>query len=206
VEQHVKILGVLNIVWGAMVALGGLVLLVIFGGAYGIAGAAIGYNPGAHIALPVIAIIGSVLALVFLLLSVPSIIAGIGLLYFKPWARILALVISALHLFNIPIGTALVGAAFTGRPALLFFGSGRSGNGLGALRAKKVSVIRLGACPKTRSDRSVNLTRPSSSDPAGISALLTLLGRVQRHRLRRTVLHLLLSGRNAVISISWPGS
>ncbi len=106
-EQHVKILGVLNIVWGAMGALGGLVLLAIFGGAYGIVGGAIGHNPGAHIALPIIAIIGSVLALFLLILSVPSIIAGIGLLYFKPWARILALVISVLHLFNIPIGTAL---------------------------------------------------------------------------------------------------
>jgi hypothetical protein len=107
VEQHVKILGVLNIVWGAMGALGGLVLLVIFGGAYGLVGAAIGSNPGAHVALPIIAIIGSILALFLLIVSVPSIIAGIGLLYFKPWARILALVISVLHLFNIPIGTAL---------------------------------------------------------------------------------------------------
>jgi hypothetical protein len=107
VEQHVKILGVLNIVWGAMGALGGLVLLAIFGGAYGIAGVAIGHNPGAQIALPIMAIIGSVIALFLLILSVPSIIAGIGLLYFKPWARIFALVISVLHLFNIPIGTAL---------------------------------------------------------------------------------------------------
>ena len=106
-EQHVKILGVLNIVWGAMGALGGLVLLAIFGGVYGIAGVAIGHNPGAQIALPIIVIIGSVIALFLLILSVPSIIAGIGLLYFKPWARIFALVISVLHLFNIPIGTAL---------------------------------------------------------------------------------------------------
>jgi hypothetical protein len=107
VEQHVKILGVLNIVWGAMGALGGLVLLAIFGGVYGIAGVAIGHNPGAQIALPIIAIIGSVIALFLLILSVPSIISGIGLLYFKPWARIFALIISVLHLFNIPIGTAL---------------------------------------------------------------------------------------------------
>jgi len=107
VAQHVKILGVLNIVWGAMGALGGLVLLAILGGVYGIAGGAIGHNPGAQVALPIIVIIGSVIALFLLLLSVPSIIAGIGLLYFKPWARILALVISVLHLFNIPIGTAL---------------------------------------------------------------------------------------------------
>ena len=86
---------------------GGLVLLAIFGGAYGIAGVAIGPNPGAQIALPIMAIIGSVIVLFLLILSVPSIIAGIGLLYFKPWARIFALVISVLHLLNIPIGTAL---------------------------------------------------------------------------------------------------
>jgi hypothetical protein len=107
VERHIKILGVLNIVWSAMGVLGGLVILAIFGGAYGIVGAASGQNSGAHIALPILAIIGGVMALLLLVISIPSIIAGIGLLYFKPWARILALIISVLHLFNIPLGTAL---------------------------------------------------------------------------------------------------
>ena len=40
-------------------------------------------------------------------LSLPGIIAGIGLLKLQPWARILAIVISALNLLNVPIGTAL---------------------------------------------------------------------------------------------------
>ena len=40
-------------------------------------------------------------------LSLPGIIAGIGLLKLQPWARILAIVISALDLLNVPIGTAL---------------------------------------------------------------------------------------------------
>jgi hypothetical protein len=106
-EQHVKILGVLNIVWGAFGALCGLVILLIFGGAYGIVGTVAYQRPEASIALPVIAIVGGAIALFLLLMSAPTIIAGIGLIYFKPWARILAIVVSALHLVNIPLGTAL---------------------------------------------------------------------------------------------------
>ena len=106
-EQHIKILGVLNIVWGAMGALGGLIVLMIFGGAFGIVGTAIHHDAGAAIALPIIGLVGGAIALFLLLLSVPSIVAGIALLNFKPWARTLAIVVSALHLLNIPLGTAL---------------------------------------------------------------------------------------------------
>jgi hypothetical protein len=106
-EQHVKVLGVLNIVWGSLGALCGLVLLMIFGGAYGVVEAVAYRNAQAAIALPVIAVIGGVICILLLLLSAPSIIAGIALLYFKPWGRILAIIVSALHLMNIPFGTAL---------------------------------------------------------------------------------------------------
>ena len=51
----------------------------------------------------VVKIIGSV----FIFLSVPAIIAGVGLIYRKSWSRILALIICALKLLNIPFGTAL---------------------------------------------------------------------------------------------------
>jgi hypothetical protein len=106
-EQHVKILGILNIVWGALEALCGLVILMVFGGAYGIV-ANLAYNkPQVSIALPFIAIVGGVISLLLLVSSAPSIVAGIGLTFFKPWARILAIVVSILHLLNIPFGTAL---------------------------------------------------------------------------------------------------
>jgi len=105
--QHIKLLGVLNIVWGAFGALCGLLVLIIFGGAYGVVGAVTPHQPEASVALPIIAIVGMAISLFLLILSVPSIIAGIGLIYFKPWARILAIVVSALHLVNIPFGTAL---------------------------------------------------------------------------------------------------
>jgi hypothetical protein len=37
----------------------------------------------------------------------PSLAGGIGLLQLKSWARILVIVLSALHLFAVPFGTAL---------------------------------------------------------------------------------------------------
>lgn len=106
-KQHIKILGVLNIVWGAMEALAGLVVLLVFAGALGIARATIHHEPDAAIALPIIGVVGGAISLFLLLLSVPSIVSGIGLLNFKPWSRILSIVVSAFHLLNIPFGTAL---------------------------------------------------------------------------------------------------
>ncbi|KOH46630.1 hypothetical protein [Sunxiuqinia dokdonensis] len=55
----------------------------------------------------VLSIIANVLATVFVILAVPGIIGGIGLLKRKEWARILVLIISVLHVFNFPIGTAV---------------------------------------------------------------------------------------------------
>jgi len=106
-EQHIKILGVLNIVWGAMGAIGGLIVLLVFGSVFGIVGTAIHHDADAAIALPIIGLVGGAIAFFLLLLSVPSIVAGIGLLNFKPWSRTLAIVVSALHLLSIPFGTAL---------------------------------------------------------------------------------------------------
>jgi len=106
-EQHIKILGVLNIVWGAMGAIGGLIVLLVFGSVFGIVGTAIHHDADAAIALPIIGLVGGAIAFFLLLLSVPSIVAGIGLLNFKPWSRTLAIVVSAFHLLSIPFGTAL---------------------------------------------------------------------------------------------------
>jgi hypothetical protein len=106
-EQHIKILGVLNVVLGAMGALGGIMILIIFGGAYGIVGTVAHHEPEALIALPIIAIIGIAISILLLLLSAPAIITGIGLILFQSWARIPGIIISALHLLNFPIGTAL---------------------------------------------------------------------------------------------------
>jgi hypothetical protein len=106
-EQHIKVIGILNIVYGCLGAVGGIVILMIFGGAFGILGAVSSHQPEAAIAMPIIGGIGVGIAVLLLLLSAPSIIAGIGLLQFRPWAKVLAIIVSVLHLFNIPFGTAL---------------------------------------------------------------------------------------------------
>lgn len=51
--------------------------------------------------------VGTVIGFFLLILSVPGIIGGIGIFKRKEWARILVLVLSAIQLLNIPIGTAI---------------------------------------------------------------------------------------------------
>jgi hypothetical protein len=68
----------------------------------GVAGAA--SDPDAWMALPILGFTGAALGVIMLILSLPGIIAGIGLLNFRPWARILTIVLSALNLMNFPFG------------------------------------------------------------------------------------------------------
>ncbi len=42
-----------------------------------------------------------------LLLSIPEIIAGIGLFKLRPWARLLGIILCILNLMNLPFGTAV---------------------------------------------------------------------------------------------------
>ena len=55
----------------------------------------------------VLSSIGTIVGSVLLIVSIPAIIAGIGLIYRKSWSRILALIICVIKLLNIPFGTAL---------------------------------------------------------------------------------------------------
>jgi hypothetical protein len=59
--------------------------------------------------MSITAIVGTSIAGFITLISVPDIIAGIGLLKRKSWARILALIIACIDLIMIPIGT-IIGA------------------------------------------------------------------------------------------------
>jgi hypothetical protein len=104
-DTHVKVLGVLNIASGAFGLVGALVLLLVFGasaGAVGVSG-----DPDASFALPIIGITGVALVTFLVILSLPGIIVGVGLLRLRPWARIGGIVISILSLVMIPFGTVL---------------------------------------------------------------------------------------------------
>jgi len=107
-RDHVRVLAYLHIVFGSLGILAGLVVLLVFGGAAGIVGMANPNDPDVrHIAIPIIGIVGLGICALVTLLSVPGIIAGAGLLKFRPWARTLTIVLSALDLLHVPLGTAL---------------------------------------------------------------------------------------------------
>jgi hypothetical protein len=105
-EQHVKILGVLHIVFGSLGIVLALGMLVLFGGIAGLIGAT-GSASDVNISVPLLGGIGTFIFFVLLAISLPGLIAGIGLLQFRSWARVLAIVISVLDLMNVPLGTAL---------------------------------------------------------------------------------------------------
>ena len=105
-STHVKVLAVLFIAFSALGVVAALFLVIALGGAAGIVGAAAGPEDAA-VALPIIGLTGTALVATLLILSLPGLVTGFGLLSYKPWARILGIVLCILNLLNIPFGTIL---------------------------------------------------------------------------------------------------
>ncbi len=97
--QHVRILAWLFIIYSALFDFIALIVMVILGGA--------GALSGDRQAMFITGAVAVSIAAIFLILSIPGIIAGIGLLKYRQWARILAIILGALHLLSFPLGTAL---------------------------------------------------------------------------------------------------
>ncbi len=106
-KQHVSILGILYIVFGCLGILGAFVFLLVFGGIAGIVGLVAHEEPDAAVAVPILGGIGVVVSIILAFLSIPGLIVGIGLVKFRPWARIGGILLSVLNLLNFPIGTAV---------------------------------------------------------------------------------------------------
>ena len=102
---HVKVLGILYIVLSSLTLCAALFLALAVGTASGIVAANAGSD--AAVALPIIGVAGSALVIFLVAISLPGIITGIGLLKYKPWARIVGIVLAAINLINIPFGTVL---------------------------------------------------------------------------------------------------
>ena len=102
---HVKVLAVLYLVLSALGVLGALMMMMIFG----VAASSVGMSgdPDAAAALPIIGLVGNGFVIFLLVVSVPGLVLGWGLLKVKPWARILGIVLCAINLINIPFGTIL---------------------------------------------------------------------------------------------------
>jgi hypothetical protein len=98
-EGHVTAVGALCIGLSVLCILGGGFLFVLLAG--------IGFLSHDQDASMILSTIGFIIAGFLVIISIPGIIGGIGLLKRREWARILVLIISALNLLNIPIGTAV---------------------------------------------------------------------------------------------------
>ncbi len=105
-DTHVKVLGVLNIVWGGMGLIGALIVFTVLGGTAGLV-AATEQSEDALLAVSILSLLAIFVSILILVLSAPSVIIGVGLLKFSAWARVLGIVLSILHLISFPIGTAL---------------------------------------------------------------------------------------------------
>lgn len=105
-SAHVRALAVLQIVYASLGLLLGVFVLLLFGGIAGI----VGFSAPADesiVAVPVLAIIGGLASTVLITLSLPRLLAGIGLLYLRNWGRILTLIVSVVGLLDFPFGSAL---------------------------------------------------------------------------------------------------
>jgi hypothetical protein len=98
-EIHVPVLGWLYVVANALFLLVGIVSLILLGG--------IGLFVDDALAARILILVGSVSLILFAFLALPGIVAGLGLVARKPWARILAMVVGFLGLTAFPIGTVL---------------------------------------------------------------------------------------------------
>ncbi len=102
-EKHVNLLGILFIASGIMGIIGASVVFVIFIGS----GIFVGTEGGDSQVIYLLGIFGIVLTVIILITSIPEIIAGIGLIKFRPWSRILGIIVAVLNLPAFPLGTAL---------------------------------------------------------------------------------------------------
>lgn len=105
-QTHVKVLAWIHLIFGALGCVAGLIVFAIFSFIGGqVPFSSIHRDPF----LPPIGFLGlgTLLAGFCLLFSLPGVLAGYGLLNYRPWARILTLILCFLNLLNIPLGTVL---------------------------------------------------------------------------------------------------
>jgi hypothetical protein len=106
VDTHVKVLGVIYLAVGACMLLAAAFLVVTMGGVAGIVRATADPHD-ATIAIPILGLAGTAFVMFLGVMGLPSVVTGYGLLNFRPWSRILGIVLSAVSLINIPLGTAV---------------------------------------------------------------------------------------------------
>ena len=98
-KQHVSFVGALHVGFGILGLIGALAVYITFNFAHG-------FVESEPIAEEILSFLGGTVSLLILFFACLGIIGGIGLFSYKPWARILVMIVSAINCLNIPIGTA----------------------------------------------------------------------------------------------------
>jgi hypothetical protein len=98
-EKHLNVVAALQIGFSVLWIVIGIIILFILSMIGGFVD-----DKDANFILP---LIGQIIAAFLFLISIPGVIAGIGLLKRKEWGRVLTLVLSVIGLMNFPIGTAV---------------------------------------------------------------------------------------------------
>ncbi len=106
-EKQIQVLGILHIVYSSIALLSGAIVFLLFFGT-GVFVGQLDEVQTASVNVPAIMFtVGSVIALILIVVSIPGIVGGIGLLKRKEWARILVIIIGFIDLLHIPLGTLL---------------------------------------------------------------------------------------------------
>jgi hypothetical protein len=97
-KKHISFVAALHIAFSIIGIFGGIALFFIlrFAGSF---------VEDVEVANTVLQMVGIILPTSIISVSTVGLIAGIGLLSYRKWARILVLIVSALECLNIPIGT-----------------------------------------------------------------------------------------------------
>ena len=98
-ELHIKILEILYIISGLLAIFGGTVIILLF--------AVGGILAGEVRAVPILAVVATILGSLLLTIGIAKLICGWGLLARKKWSRVFAIIMAIIGLINIPFGTAL---------------------------------------------------------------------------------------------------
>jgi len=99
-DSHIKVVAWIHIAFGAIGVLTGGLL-----GGFGMLAGVFSGEEGGLLAGGIVGLVGMFIAA----LSIPSLLGGWGLLSYRPWARVLVIVLSILNLMNIPFGTMIGG-------------------------------------------------------------------------------------------------
>lgn len=103
-RDQVNVLGWLFIAFGSIAIVVAVLVFVILAGS--------GLASGDRQAMAITSTVGVAILAFLTILSLPNLITGWGLLKLRPWARVLAMVLGALHVFAFPFGTLLCVFAF----------------------------------------------------------------------------------------------